>query len=72
VVAAVLDGVDLVVVQPPGPPTVAEGRRLAARVRQRSAVLLPTLAWERAETILRAGEQQWYGLEPGRGRLRAR
>lgn len=72
VVAALVDGVDLVVVQPPGPPTAAEGRRLAARVRQRSAVLLPTLAWERAETILHVGEQRWYGLELGRGRLRAR
>jgi hypothetical protein len=72
VVAALLDGVDLVVVQPPGPPTAAESRRLTARVRQRSAVLLPTRTWERAGTTLHAGEQQWYGLERCRGRLRAR
>jgi hypothetical protein len=72
VVAALLEGVDLVVAQPPGQLTAAVGRQLAARVRQRSAVLLLTRAWDGAHTTLTASEQQWYGLEQGRGRLRAR
>jgi hypothetical protein len=53
VVAALLDGVDLVVVQPPGPLAPAVAGRLAAGVRQRSAVLLPTTrAWTDAPTTL--------------------
>lgn len=72
VVGALLDGVDLVVVHPPAPATAAAGRRLTARVRQRSAVLLPTGEWAGAEATLRAGDAQWHGLGQGHGRLRFR
>lgn len=72
VVAALLDGVDLVVAHPPGPVPPAVGRRLTARARQRAAVLLPTGAWDGAEATLRASDPQWHGLGQGRGRLRSR
>src|SRR2546430_11276252 len=41
VVAALLDGVDVVVAAPPGPVAAPLAGRLAARARQRGSVLLP-------------------------------
>ncbi len=42
VVAALLDGIDVVVVAPPAGTPTALARRLAARARQRGTVLVPT------------------------------
>ncbi len=72
VVAALLDGFDLVVVAPPRPVDQRLARRLAARARQRGAVLMPYGAWEGVDLTLTAGPGEWSGLGLGRGRLRCR
>lgn len=71
VVAALLDGVDAVVV---GDVALTDGdrRRLSARARERGAVLLSTAAWPGAHLVLTAEASQWEGLGPGHGRLRSR
>ncbi|MPZ25407.1 MAG: hypothetical protein GEV12_02895 [Micromonosporaceae bacterium] len=72
VVAALLDGVDLVVAVPPGPVPARVASRLAARARQRGSVLLPVGRWEGAALTLTAGPGVWEGLGAGHGRLRCR
>lgn len=72
VVAALLDGVDVVVVGPQVALTDSDRRRLSARARERSAVLLPTTAWPGAQVVLTAQGSQWHGLGRGHGRLRSR
>jgi hypothetical protein len=63
VVAALLDAIDLVLVQPPARLSATVARRLAARARER-----------RAEPDLRLAvtASQWKGLGQGHGRLEAR
>ncbi len=70
VVAALLDGVDVVVV---GDVALGDGdrRRLSARARERGAVLLSTEVWPAAHLVLTA-EVTWEGLGNGHGRLRGR
>ncbi|MEU4626297.1 hypothetical protein AB0G04_40745 [Actinoplanes sp. NPDC023801] len=74
IVAALIDGVDLVAIQAPGPVTSTIAGRLAARARQRGTVLLPILGpddtWPGADVTLRRTSSQWAGLGHGRGRLR--
>jgi hypothetical protein len=72
VVAALLDGLDLVVVAPPGPVAPRMARRLAARARQRGSVLVPYGQWDGADLTLAAERAVWHGLGLGRGRLRRR
>lgn len=72
VVAALLDGVDLVVAAPPGPVSARVASRLAARARQRGSVLLPYGPWEGAALTLTTEQEVWDGLGAGRGRLRCR
>ncbi|MGH3728550.1 MAG: hypothetical protein ACRDTU_07325 [Micromonosporaceae bacterium] len=72
VAAALLDGLDIVVVCPPGPVAPALARRLAARAKQRGGVLVSYGGWDGAEVTLRVAGQVWHGLGAGRGRLRAR
>lgn len=72
VVAALVDGVDLVVAQPAESVDPAVARRLAARVRQRGAVLLSTQPFPGAEATLQVTDVRWCGLGAGRGRLRSR
>ncbi len=72
VTAALLDGLDIVVVRPPGPVAARLARRLAARARQRGSVLVPYGEWDGADVVLRAAGQVWRGLGEGRGRLRSR
>lgn len=72
VVAALLDGVDVVVVGPRTALSDADRRRLAARARERSAVLLPTTPWPGAHVVLTARAHEWEGLGRGHGRLRSR
>ncbi len=72
VVAALLDGLELVVTtaaQPVSPPLA---RRLSARARQRGSVLVPVGDWPGADLALQATAGTWYGLGEGRGRLRCR
>lgn len=77
VVAALLDGVDLVVIAAVG--FVRDGtkgramaRRLAARARNRGAVLIPFGAdglWPAAELRLSATDRCWTGIDNGHGYL---
>src|SRR3954454_25102022 len=72
VVAALIDGVDVVVAAIPGPvaPTIAG--RLVARARQRGSVLMPFGPWDGADITLQVTEGRWEGLGAGGGRLRRR
>jgi hypothetical protein len=75
VLAALVDGFDLVVLGP----VVAAGvqpqlaRRLAGRVRNRGAVLLTVGPWPGADLELKVSGRRWQGLTPdGYGHLRTR
>ncbi len=73
VVAALLDGVDLVVVAaPPGAVSAQVAARLTARARQRGGVLIPVGAWPGTDLTLEVVGGAWQGLGNGRGRLRQR
>jgi hypothetical protein len=73
VVAAFLDAVDVVLVRSPPRLPAAQARRLAARARERGAVLVPLGAWsEPADLRLAVTASAWQGLGQGHGHLRAR
>lgn len=73
VVAALLDGVDVVAVRPPArSPRGADARRLAARARERGAVLVPLGRWDGADVRLSVASSSWEGVERGAGHLSAR
>lgn len=72
VVAALVDGVDVIAVRPPCRVGAGEARRLAARARERGAVLMPLGPWEGADLRLSVSGERWTGPEHGAGRLRAR
>lgn len=77
VVAALLDGFDLVVVAPDGRTRPADARRLAARARERGAVVVLAGGWDRAwpegpDLCLTVADPEWEGLGQGHGHLRRR
>ncbi|GGJ85395.1 hypothetical protein GCM10010123_13860 [Pilimelia anulata] len=72
VVAALIDGVDVVVVAAPPATSAALAQRLAARARQRGCVLVPYGKWVGADVTLRPVGAQWLGPGRGRGRLHRR
>ena len=74
VAAALLDAMEVVVVAPPGRVLDGDVRRLAARARQRGAVLVPfgVQAWPGADLRLSLASGTWEGLGDGSGHLRAR
>lgn len=78
VVAALLDGVSLVMADVPRGLRAADARRLVARARERSTVLVMVSAasdraWPADAALrLRAEGGVWSGLEPGRGVLEPR
>jgi hypothetical protein len=73
VVAALLDAVDVVLVRPPAGLPAGQARRLAARARERGAVLVPLGSWsEPADLRLAVVSSDWQGLGQGHGRLLAR
>jgi hypothetical protein len=72
VVAALIDGVDVVVMAVPGPVAPAIASRLVARVRQRGCVLMPYGSWAGADVTLQVMRARWEGLGHGHGRLRRR
>ena len=69
VLAALVDGVDVVLVGPDAPLADADRRRLSARARERGAALLTTVAWPGAAVVLDAGPARWSGVGAGDGRL---
>jgi hypothetical protein len=72
VVAALLDGLDIVVAAAPGPVAASVATRLSARARHRGSVFVPYGRWEGADLTLDATRAVWRGLGQGRGRLRCR
>ncbi len=72
VVAALIDGVDLIVLAVPGGVSASIASRLVARARQRGSVLVPYGDWSGADVTLRVLEAHWEGLDEGHGRLRRR
>ncbi|ROP29229.1 hypothetical protein EDD30_2015 [Couchioplanes caeruleus] len=72
VVAALIDGVDVVVVAVPGPVSASVASRLVARARQRGCVLVPYGRWDGADVTLQVTRGRWEGVGAGRGRLRRR
>lgn len=75
VVAALVDGFDLLMVRPPGRVRAVDARRLMARVRERGAVMLLVDApkWpESPDLRLTVGRPAWEGLEVGHGCLTGR
>jgi hypothetical protein len=71
VVAALLDGMDLVAVDPKRL-TDSQIHRLSARTRHRGAVLIATGAWPGADLELTQEVTGWDGLGDGHGHLTAR
>jgi hypothetical protein len=72
VVAALIDGVDVVVAAVPGPVSASISSRLVARARQRGSVLVPFGQWSGADVTLQVMNGRWDGLGAGHGRLRRR
>lgn len=72
VLGALLDGVGVVLVGPGAVLADADRRRLTARARERGAVLLTTVPWPGAATVLTVQQARWTGLGAGDGRLRTR
>ena len=70
VVAALLDGVDVVVVGPEAALTDTDRRKLSARARDRGSVLLSTVDWPGAGVVLTVESGRWTGIDAGEGRLR--
>ena len=73
VVAALLDGVALVVAALPPHLRAGDARRLTARARERAAVLVALGPWPAEATMrLAARGGTWHGLDPGSGLLTGR
>ena len=76
VVAALVDAFDVVLLRPERRARPADARRLAARARERGAVLVllgPTGRWhEGPDLVLRVAAARWEGLGDGHGHLRRR
>ena len=76
-VAALLDAVEVVLVQPTGAITPTVQRRLVARARDRGSVLVQVGGraeiWAaQPDLTVAAGASRWEGVGVGHGRLRAR
>jgi hypothetical protein len=75
VVAALIDGFDVVILQPGrGGVRPADARRLVARSRERGTVLLQLgTGWpEGADVALEISRARWEGVDDGHGHLQAR
>jgi hypothetical protein len=72
VTATIAEVLPVVAVRPSGRAGDAEVARLAARLRDRGAVLLVQGAWPQAEAVLEVGEPEWAGVGAGYGYLSRR
>ncbi|HEU4423352.1 MAG TPA: hypothetical protein VFR67_12550 [Pilimelia sp.] len=72
VVAALIDGVDVVVSAVPAAVSGSIAGRLGARARQRGCVFVAYGQWEGADVTLQVLRGAWEGLGQGHGRLRRR
>jgi hypothetical protein len=71
-VAALLDGIDVVVLGPDAALSDADRRRLTSRARERGSLLLSAQPWAGAHVVLTVREGTWSGADHGAGRLRRR
>ena len=72
-VAALLDGVTVVVAAVPPRVRLGDARRLVARARERGAVLVAFGAWPvEAAVRVHTGAGGWHGLDAGSGLLETR
>lgn len=72
VVATLVEALDVVLVGPSRDRSAADVRRLAARVREREAVVVALGEWPGADVRLAQTRCRWDGLGVGHGQLRAR
>ncbi|GAA1939541.1 hypothetical protein GCM10009775_34470 [Microbacterium aoyamense] len=72
VTATIADVLPVVAVRPSGRAPDGEVARLAARLRDRGAVLLVQGPWPQTEAVLELGEQAWTGIGRGHGYLQER
>ena len=72
VVAALLDGCEIVLLRPPQQPSAQLRRKVESAVRRYGGVLVVAGDWDGAGTRLRIARQEWTGIGSGHGRLRAR
>ena len=82
VIAALVDGIDVILVDGRAPLSPSEGRRLATRVRERGSVLIPITQGSQAtrsrvgawavDLTLAVRTGRWNGLGQGHGHLRGR
>lgn len=72
VVAALTDGVDVVLARPTAPPAPALARRLEAVARRHGAALVVTGGWPGADLRLSVTSARWAGLRDGHGLLTGR
>ncbi|MGH8879234.1 MAG: hypothetical protein ACRD0P_18145 [Stackebrandtia sp.] len=74
VVAALLDGIDVVAVNAIPDITMKQAQRLAARARRRGTLLIPfgpaAGRWPSADAALRVEHVRWHGLAWGAGLLK--
>jgi hypothetical protein len=69
-IAALVDGMDVVIVGPDAALTDADRRRLVARARDRGAVLIAATPWAGAHVTLDVAAVRWAGVRAGAGWLR--
>ena len=72
VTAALLDGCELVLLRPPGPPGAHAARHIEAMLRRTGGVLVVAGDWPGAQARLWVATQQWAGMGAGHGRLMSR
>ncbi len=72
VVAALLEGCELVLLRPPDRPSAQVTRRLAAHARRSRGVLVVAGSWAGAHLWLRLAHPNWVGIDAGHGRIRGR
>jgi hypothetical protein len=72
VVAALIDAVDLVLVQPPERPAPPVARRLTTLARRSRCALVVAGDWDGAPLRLLVEAAEWIGLGDGHGHLRGR
>ncbi|MDR0481981.1 MAG: hypothetical protein LBH13_02295 [Cellulomonadaceae bacterium] len=72
VTAALLDGIPIVVLGEKAALTPHDRRRLAARARERGAVLISNVPWPGAHVTLEVQHGQWTGCDRGAGWLQRR
>ena len=72
-IAALSEGMALIVARPPGPIPAKLRTRLQARLRRDDCALLILGDWPEAAVRLSTAEPRWHGIRPdGRGRLQRR